>query len=64
MNRFEEKFWEGAREAALAIHEAANRRSDVPTELRDFIEAVLRQAGEKKNRVFREALGLDSGPDV
>lgn len=64
VNRFEEKFWEGARESALAIYEYSNRRNDVPTELRDFIQAVLRQTGEKKNKVFRDAIGLpDDEPE-
>ena len=59
MNRFDEKFWEGARESALAIHDYVNRRTDVPTEVREFVLAVLKRAGERKNRDFREALGLE-----
>lgn len=58
MNRFDLQYWEGAREAALAIYEVVNGRDDVPKDVREFVTAVLRRTGEKKNSDFREALGL------
>lgn len=57
MNRFDREFWDGAREAALAIYTGIEGRSDVPCDVREFVTGVLRETGERKNRDFREALG-------
>ena len=58
MNRFDREFWDGARESALAIYTAVEGRQDVPSDVRQLVRRVLIEAGERKNRDFREALGL------
>ena len=58
MNRFDREFWDGARESALAIYTAVEGRKDVPADVRQLVRRVLIEAGERKNRDFREALGL------
>jgi hypothetical protein len=59
MNRFDAQFWEGARESALAIYDFVKGRPDVPLEVKEFAHRVLVNAGEKKNREFREAISLE-----
>jgi hypothetical protein len=44
--------------AALAVYDAVSKRSDVPEDVRHYVEALLREAADRKNREFREALGL------
>ena len=58
MNRFDREYWDGAREAALATWTFLKGRSDVPKEISAFVESLLRETGERKNRDFREAVGL------
>lgn len=58
MNRFDLQYWEGAREAALAVYTFVSTRQDVPEDVRGFATALLRETAEKKNRDFREALQL------
>lgn len=60
MNRFDREFWDGAREAALAIYTYINGRNDVPADVRQLVEQVLAETGERKNRDFREAIGVAS----
>jgi hypothetical protein len=54
MNRFDREFWDGARESALAIYTAVEGRQDVPSDVRQLVRRVLIEAGERKNRDFRE----------
>jgi hypothetical protein len=58
MNRFDLQYWEGAREAALAIYEFVNERKDVPDDVRTYVTKVLKESGERKNKGFREELEL------
>ncbi|MFZ0700081.1 MAG: hypothetical protein WAN74_07850 [Thermoplasmata archaeon] len=62
MNKFEAEFWSGAREATLAIRTYVTTRKPrgdpVPKDILDFVDRVLQETGEKRNRDFREALGL------
>ena len=58
MNRFDREYWDGAREAALAAYNFVNPRADVPADVRSFIASLLRETGDRKNREFRDALGL------
>jgi hypothetical protein len=58
MNRFDLQYWEGAREAALAIYEFVNERKDVPDDVRSYVTRVLKESGERKNKGFREELEL------
>jgi len=58
MNRFDLQYWEGAREAALAIYEYVNDRKDIPEDVRAYVARVLRESGERKNKGFREELQL------
>jgi len=62
MNRFDLQYWEGAREAALAIYEYVNERKDVPDDVRGYVTRVLKESGERKNKGFREELQLPSPP--
>ena len=66
MNRFDLQYWEGAREAALAIYDYVNERKDVPDDVRVYVTRVLKESGERKNKGFREELNLPapakSGP--
>lgn len=58
MNRFDREFWDGAREMALVFYEALRGRKDVPDDLRRLAEIALRETAERKNRDFRDALGV------
>ena len=60
MNRFDREYWDGAREMALMFYETMRGRRDVPDDLRRLAETALRETGERKNRDFREALGVVS----
>ena len=60
MNRFDREYWDGAREMALMFYDSMRGRKDVPEDLRKLAETALREAGERKNRAFREALGVAS----
>ena len=60
MNRFDREYWDGAREMALMFYESMRERKDVPDDLRKLAETALRETGERKNRDFREALGVAS----
>ena len=58
MNRFDREYWDGAREAALAAYTYIHARADVPNDVRLFVERMLNATAEKKNRDFREAIGV------
>jgi hypothetical protein len=58
MNRFDREYWDGAREMALMFYESLKGRKDVPDDLKKLAETALRETGERKNRDFREALGV------
>ena len=58
MNKFEREFWDGAREAALTVYDSVHNRADVPKDVQDLVADLLRETGERKNREFREQLGL------
>jgi hypothetical protein len=58
MNRFDREYWDGAREMALMFYESIRGRKDVPVDLKRLAETALRETGERKNRDFREALGV------
>lgn len=58
MNRFDREFWDGAREMALLFFESMRSRRDVPDDLKVLAETALRETAERKNRDFRDALGL------
>lgn len=58
MNRFDREYWDGAREMALMFYESMRGRKDVPDDLRKLAETALRETGERKNRDFREAIGV------
>ncbi|MGH9030264.1 MAG: hypothetical protein ACRDV4_11710 [Acidimicrobiales bacterium] len=58
MNRFDREYWDGAREMALMFYESLKGRKDVPGDLKKLAETALRETGERKNRDFREALGV------
>jgi hypothetical protein len=60
MNRFDREYWDGAREMALMFFDSMRGRKDVPEDLKKLAETALREAGERKNRAFREALGVAS----
>ncbi|MHB8430184.1 MAG: hypothetical protein ACYDDZ_06590 [Acidimicrobiales bacterium] len=60
MNRFDLQYWEGAREAALAIYEYVRERTDVPEDVRAYVTSVLKESAERKNKGFREELNLPS----
>jgi hypothetical protein len=60
VNRFDLQYWEGAREAALAIYDFVGERKDVPEDVRVYVTRVLRESGERKNKGFREELNLPS----
>ena len=60
MNRFDREYWDGAREAALAAYNFIDPRADVPADVREFVTSLLRETGERKNRDFRESLGLSA----
>lgn len=61
MNRFEREYWDGAREAALTVYSAVKDRSDVPADVRRLALELLEETAARKNREFREALGI-AGP--
>jgi hypothetical protein len=58
MNRFEREYWDGAREMALMFYDSIRSRNDVPDDLKSLAEIALRETGERKNRDFREAIGV------
>ena len=58
MNRLEREYWDGAREMALMFYETIRARKDVPEDLKKLAEIALRETAERKNRDFREALGV------
>lgn len=60
MNRFDREYWDGAREMALMFYESLRRRKDVPNDLKKLAETALRETAERKNRDFREAIGVVS----
>ncbi|HZY71284.1 MAG TPA: hypothetical protein VFF67_09965 [Thermoplasmata archaeon] len=63
MNKFEREYWDGAREAALTVYTAAKGRADVPEDVRRLALELLEETAARKNREFRDALGLGaSGP--
>ena len=58
MNRFDREYWDGAREMALMFYESIKGRRDVPDDLKRLAETALRETGERRNRDFREAIGV------
>ncbi|HZY71374.1 MAG TPA: hypothetical protein VFF67_10415 [Thermoplasmata archaeon] len=60
MNKFEREYWDGAREAALTVYSAVKGRSDVPEDVRRLALELLEETAARKNREFREALGINS----
>jgi hypothetical protein len=58
MNRFDREYWDGAREMALMFYESMKSRNDVPEDIKILAETALRETGERKNRDFREAIGV------
>ncbi|MFI5417809.1 MAG: hypothetical protein ACHQ2Y_02775 [Candidatus Lutacidiplasmatales archaeon] len=62
MNRFDREYWDGAREMALMFYESMKSRKDVPEDIKNLAETALRETGERKNRDFRDALGLGGDP--
>ena len=58
MNRFDREYWDGAREMALMFYESIRARKDVPEDLKKLAEIALRETAERKNRDFRDALGV------
>lgn len=58
MNRFDLAYWEGAREAALAMYEYLRDRRDVPEDIRAYVTQILKEAAERKNKAFRDELRL------
>jgi len=58
VNRFDREYWDGAREMALMFHESIKGRRDVPDDLKRLAETALRETGERRNRDFREAIGV------
>lgn len=58
MNRFDREYWDGAREMALVFYEFIRARKDVPEDLKKLAEIALHETAERKNRDFREALGV------
>ncbi len=60
MNRFDREYWDGAREMALMFYESLRGRKDVPDDLKRLAETALRETAERKNRDFREALGIQA----
>ena len=60
VNRFDREYWDGAREMALMFYESMRGRKDVPDDLKKLAETALRETGERKNRDFREAIGVSA----
>ena len=58
VNRFDREYWDGAREMALMFYESIKGRKDVPEDLKRLAETALRETGERRNRDFREAIGV------
>ncbi|MGI0132651.1 MAG: hypothetical protein ACREDK_06125 [Thermoplasmata archaeon] len=58
MNRFEREWWDGAGEMALVFYEAVRNRKDVPDDVKAMAETALSETGERKNRAFREEIGM------
>lgn len=58
MNRFDREYWDGAREMALMFFESIRSREDVPEDLKKLAEIALHETAERKNRDFREAIGV------
>ena len=58
MNRLDREYWDGAREMALMFYESMRGRKDVPVDLKKLAETALRETGERRNRDFREAIGI------
>ena len=58
MNRFDREYWDGAREMALMFYEAIKGRKDVPGDLKKLAETARRETGERRNRDFRDAIGV------
>ena len=42
------------------FYESMKSRKDVPDDLKDLAKTALRETGERKNRDFREAIGVMS----
>lgn len=65
MNRFDREYWDGAREMALMFYDSIKSRKDVPDDLKKLAETALRETAERKNRDFRDALGVVTpGPRI
>jgi hypothetical protein len=62
VNRFDREYWDGAREMALMFYESIKGRRDVPDDLKRLAETALRETGERRNRDFREAIGVATPP--
>jgi hypothetical protein len=62
VNRFDLAYWEGAREAALAMYEYLRDRCDVPEDIRAYAARILAESAERKNKAFREELRLPVAP--
>ena len=60
MNRFDETYWEGARNAALAVYRVVREREDVPDNIRKFAEQLLGANGDKRNTSVLEHLRIRS----
>ena len=58
MNRFDREYWDGAREMALMFYDSIKGRKDIPDDLKRLAETALRETGERRNRDFREAIGI------
>ena len=60
MNRFDREYWVGAREMALMFYDSMMGRKDVPDDLKKLAETALRETGERRNRDFRESIGVST----
>ncbi len=60
MNRFDREYWDGAREMALMFYDSIRGRKDIPDDLKRLAEKALRETGERRNRDFREAIGIEA----
>ncbi len=58
LNRLDETYWEGAKNAALAVYRVVREREDVPYDSRKFTEQLLGATGDKRNYSFLEQLGI------
>jgi hypothetical protein len=68
MNRFDKEFWDGARESALAVYNYLEELDRVgrpaSDEIRIFARQLLKETGDRKNKEFREVMGLMPPPLV